>query len=104
MTTPLANYLILAALLFTIGLVGAITRRNAVLVLIGLELMFNAANLNFIAFWRFNPHPERLTGVMFALFAIAIGAAEAAVGLALIISIYRHRHIAQLDQFNSLKG
>ena len=104
MTTPLANYLILAALLFTIGLVGAITRRNAVLVLIGLELMFNAANLNFIAFWRFNPHPERLTGVMFALFAIAIGAAEAAVGLALIISIYRHRHTAQLDQFNSLKG
>ena len=66
--------------------------------------MFNAANLNFIAFWRFNPHPERLTGLMFALFSIAIGAAEAAIGLALIIAIYRHRRTAQVDQFNSLKG
>jgi NADH:ubiquinone oxidoreductase subunit K len=104
MTTPLANYLILAALLFAVGLAGALTRRNTVLVLIGLELMFNAANLNFIAFWRFNPHPERLTGLMFVLFSIAVGAAEAAVGLALIISIYRHRRTAQVDQFDSLKG
>ena len=104
MTTPLANYLILASLLFVIGLAGALTRRNAVLVLIGLELMFNAANLNFIAFWRFNPHPEKLTGLMFVLFSIAIGAAEAAVGLALIIAVYRHRRSALMDQFNSLKG
>jgi NADH-quinone oxidoreductase subunit K len=66
--------------------------------------MFNAANLNFIAFWRFNPHPERLTGLMFALFSIGIGAAEAAIGLALVISIYRHRRTAQLDQIHSLKG
>ena len=104
MTTPLANYLILAALLFAVGLAGALTRRNAVLVLIGLELMFNAANLNFIAFWRFGPHPEKLTGVMFVLFSIAIGAAEAAIGLALVIAIYRHRRTAQVDQFDSLKG
>jgi NADH:ubiquinone oxidoreductase subunit K len=104
MTTPLANYLILAALLFSIGLAGALMRRNTVLVLLGLELMFNAANLNFIAFWRFNPHPERLTGMMFVLFSIAIGAAEAAVGLALIIAIYRHRRTAQVDRFDSLKG
>jgi NADH-quinone oxidoreductase subunit K len=104
MTTPLAHYLILAALLFGVGLAGALTRRNAVLVLIGVELMLNAANLNFIAFWRFSPHPERLTGLMFVLFSIAIGAAEAAIGLALVIAIYRHRQTAQLDRFNSLKG
>jgi NADH-quinone oxidoreductase subunit K len=104
MTTPLAHYLILAALLFGVGLAGALTRRNAVLVLIGVELMLNAANLNFIAFWRFGPHPEMLTGVMFVLFSIAIGAAEAAIGLALVIAIYRHRRTAQLDRLDSLKG
>ena len=104
MTTPLAHYLILAALLFSVGLAGALTRRNAVLVLVGVELMLNAANLNFIAFWRFGPHPEMLTGVMFVLFSIAIGAAEAAVGLALVIAIYRHRRTAQLDRLDSLKG
>ena len=104
MTTPLVHYLILAALLFGVGLAGALTRRNAVLVLIGVELMLNAANLNFIAFWRFGPHPENLTGVMVALFAIAIGAAEAAIGLALVIAIYRHRRTAQVDRFDSLKG
>jgi NADH:ubiquinone oxidoreductase subunit K len=104
MTTPLAHYLILAALLFGIGLAGALTRRNAVLVLIGIELMLNAANLNFIAFWRFGPQPERMTGLMFVLFSIAIGAAEAAIGLALVIAIYRHRRTAQLDRIDSLKG
>jgi len=104
MTTPLAHYLILATMLFCIGLTGALVRRNAVLVLIGLELMLNAANLNFIAFWRFGPHPEKMAGLMFVLFSIAIGAAEAAIGLALVIAIYRHRRTAQLDRFNSLKG
>ena len=104
MTTPLAHYLILAALLFSIGLAGALTRRNAVLVLVGIELMLNAANLNFIAFWRFSPHPAQLSGVMFVLFSIAIGAAEAALGLALVIALYRHRRTAQLDRIDSLKG
>ena len=104
MTTPLAHYLILAALLFSVGLAGALTRRNAILVLIGIELMLNAANLNFIAFWRFSPHPEKLSGLMFVLFSIAIGAAEAAIGLALVIAIYRHRRTAQLDRIDSLKG
>ena len=104
MSAPLAHYLILAALLFGVGLAGALTRRNAVLVLIGIELMLNAANLNFIAFWRFGSHPENLTGVMFVLFSIAIGAAEAAIGLALVIAIYRHRRTAQLDRIDSLKG
>jgi len=102
--TPLAAYLLLSAMLFAIGLAGALTRRNAILVLVGIELMLNAANLNFIAFWRFGPNPEALTGVLFVLFAIAIAAAEAAVGLALILAVYRHYRTANLDQVDSMKG
>jgi len=102
--TPLANYLLVSALLFSIGLAGALTRRNAILVLVGIELMLNAANLNFIAFWRYGPNPEALTGIMFAIFAIGIAAAEAAVGLALIISIYRHYKTTNLDQLDSIRG
>ena len=102
--TPLTGYLLLSALLFAIGLAGALTRRNAILVLIGIELMLNAANLNFIAFWRYSPNPEALTGVTFVLFAIAIAAAEAAVGLALIISIYRHYKTTNENDVNDLKG
>jgi NADH:ubiquinone oxidoreductase subunit K len=101
---PLYYYLILAAVLFAIGLAGALTRRNAILVLIGIELMLNAANLNFIAFWRYSPDPDNLTGVMFVIFSIAIAAAEAAVGLALIIAIYRHYKTVNVDKMDSLKG
>jgi NADH:ubiquinone oxidoreductase subunit K len=100
----LQNYLLLSSLLFAIGLAGALTRRNAILVLIGIELMLNAANLNFIAFWRFGPHPEALTGVMFTIFSIAVAAAEAAVGLAIILAAYRHSRTTDLDQMSSLKG
>jgi NADH-quinone oxidoreductase subunit K len=102
--TTLQSYLILSALLFSIGLAGALTRRNAILVLIGIELMLNAANLNFIAFWRYGPHPEALTGVMFALFSIGVAAAEAAVGLALIIAVYRHYKTTDMDKVTTLKG
>ena len=101
---PLHYYLVVSALLFSIGLTGALVRRNAILVLIGIELMLNAANLNFIAFWRFGPRPEQMTGVMFALFSIGIAAAEAAVGLALIIAIYRHYQTTDLQKIDSLKG
>jgi NADH:ubiquinone oxidoreductase subunit K len=101
---PLNSYLLLSALLFAIGLAGAVTRRNAIVVLIGIELMLNSANLNFIAFWRFSHNPERLTGIVFVLFSIAIAAAEAAVGLALIIAIYRNRRTTDLDQIDSMKG
>jgi NADH-quinone oxidoreductase subunit K len=104
MNTPLSHYLILSALLFAIGFAGAITRRNAILVIIGIELMLNAANLNFIAFWRYGSRPEALTGVIVVLFSIAIAAAEAAVGLALVIAIYRHRRSARLDTLDTLKG
>jgi NADH:ubiquinone oxidoreductase subunit K len=102
--TPLQGYLLVSALLFAVGLAGAVTRRNAILVLIGIELMLNAANLNFIAFWRFGPNPEALTGVMFVIFSIGIAAAEAAVGLALIIAIYRHYKTVNLDEVKNLKG
>jgi NADH:ubiquinone oxidoreductase subunit K len=104
MMSPLTGYLLLSALLFAVGLAGALTRRNAVIVLIGIELMLNAANLNFIAFWRFGANPETITGVMFVLFSIAVAAAEAAVGLALIIAVYRHFKTTDLDRINSLQG
>jgi NADH-quinone oxidoreductase subunit K len=102
--TPLPGYLILSAFLFAIGMAGALTRRSAIIVLIGIELMLNAANLNFIAFWRYGPNPEALSGMMVVIFSIAIAAAEAAVGLALIIAIYRHYRTVNLDEINKLKG
>jgi NADH-quinone oxidoreductase subunit K len=102
--TPLASYLILSAILFATGLAGALTRRNAILVLISIELMLNSANLNFIAFWRFGPNPQAMTGIVFVLFSIGIAAAEAAVGLALIIAIYRHKKTTDLGQVDSMKG
>ena len=102
--TPLQICLLVSALLFAIGFAGAVTRRHAILALVGIELMLNAANLNFIAFWRFGAHPEALTGVMFVIFSIAIAAAEAAVGLALVIAIYRHYKTSNLDEVKDLKG
>src|SRR5207249_7501098 len=102
--TPLPYYLLLSSFIFSLGLAGALTRRNAILVLIGIELMLNAANLNFIAFWRYGSNPEALTGIVFVIFSIGVAAAEAAVGLALIISIYRHYKTANVDQIDSMKG
>ena len=102
--TPLAAFLVVAALVFAIGLAIALTRRNAILVLIGIELMLNAANLNLIAFWRFGPHPEALTGMMFAIFSIAVAAAEAAVGLGLAIAYHRHKKTTDLDAMTRMKG
>ena len=102
--SPLDCYLIVSAFLFAIGLAGALMRRNAILVLIGIELMLNAANLNFIAFWRFSAHPEALTGVIFVIFSIAVAAAEAAVGLGLIIAIHRHCKTTDVTQVDSMRG
>ncbi len=102
--SSLSSYLLVSALIFSIGLAGALTRRSAILVLIGIELMLNAANLNFIAFWRYGPNPQALTGVMFAIFSIGIAAAEAAVGLGIILAVYRHSKTTELDQMNSMKG
>jgi NADH:ubiquinone oxidoreductase subunit K len=102
--SPLQICLLISALLFAIGFAGAVTRRHAILALVGIELMLNAANLNFIAFWRYGAHPEALTGVMFVIFSIALAAAEAAVGLALVIAIYRHYKTSNLDEVKELKG
>ena len=102
--SSLTSYLLLSALIFSIGLAGALTRRSAILVLIGIELMLNAANLNFLAFWRYGPHPEALTGIMFAIFAISIAAAEAAVGLGIILAVYKHRRTTDVSTMNSMKG
>jgi NADH:ubiquinone oxidoreductase subunit K len=88
--TPLAGCLLVSCTLFAVGLAGALTRRNTILVLVGIELMLNAANLNFVAFWRYGHHGGASTGIIFGLFSIAIAAAEAAVGLALILAVYRH--------------
>ena len=94
----------LSTALFSIGLLAALSRRHAIFILIGIELMLAAANLNFIAFWRFSPEPQQPTGVMVAIFSIAIAAAEAAVGLAFVIAIYRHYRTADVDQLDQLKG
>ena len=90
MTPTLQLFLIVSAALFSIGLLAALSRRHAIFILIGIEMMLAAANLNFIAFWRFAPPPHPPTGVMIAIFSIAISAAEAAVGLAMVIAVYRH--------------
>ncbi len=102
--TPLQLCLVLSSLLFAIGLTAALMRSNSILVLLGIELMLNAANLNFIAFWRFGPSPAPATGVIFVLFSIAVAAAEAAVGLALVIAIYRHQKNIRLQEADRLKG
>jgi NADH-quinone oxidoreductase subunit K len=96
--------LFFSSALFCVGLVGALTRSNAILVLLGIELMLNAANLNFIAFWRYGPVTPATSGVIFVVFSIAVAAAEAAVGLALVIAIYRHQKNIRLQDANRLKG
>jgi NADH:ubiquinone oxidoreductase subunit K len=101
--TPLQAYLAVAAILFAIGFGGVVTRRNAIVVLMGIELMLNAANLNFIAFWKFGQNAS-MTGYIFVLFSIAIAAAESAVGLALVILIYRHFRTTNLEQMSRLHG
>jgi NADH-quinone oxidoreductase subunit K len=102
--TALHYYLLLAAVLFAVGFAGALTRRHAIVVLMGIELMLNAANLNLIAFWRYGPNPEALTGILFVIFAIGVAAAEAAVGLALIIAVHRHYRTTRIDEVRELKG
>lgn len=102
--SPLQVCLLFSSALFCVGLIGALSRSNAILVLLGVELMLNAANINFIAFWRYGPSSSPTTGMVFVLFAIAIAAAEAAVGLALVIAIHRHRKSIRLQESNSLRG
>ena len=99
---PLQWYLVVAALLFCIGVFGAMARRNAVAVLMGVELMLNAVNINLVAFWRYTDLAQ-MTGQLFAVFVIAVAAAEAAVGLALIIAIYRQRSTVVVEEIDDMK-
>lgn len=98
---PIYNYLIISALLFSIGLAVAVTKRNAVLILMGIELMLNGVNLNLVAFSQYDP--DRLQGQMFVLFVIVVAAAEVTVALAIILKIYDYFKNIDLDELNQLK-
>ena len=99
---PLSWYLVLAAALFCIGFYGVLARRNAVAILMGVELMLNAVNINLVAFWRFLA-PETISGQAFAIVVFAVAAAEVAVGLALFISIYRRRKTVAAEEIDLMK-
>ena len=103
MAIELEHYLIVGALLFGIGLYLALAKRNFVGVLMGVELMFNAVNLTFVAFSRFVESAEPLQGHVFVVFVITVAAAEAAVALALAVLIYRQRETIDMDRMNLLK-
>lgn len=100
---PLSWYLIIAAALFCIGLFGVLARKNAVAILMGVELMLNAVNINLLAFWRYRT-PFQLDGPAFVAIIFATAAAEVAVGLAIIISAYRRRNTVVAEDINLLKG
>ncbi|MEJ2751066.1 MAG: NADH-quinone oxidoreductase subunit NuoK [Candidatus Promineifilaceae bacterium] len=100
---PLSWYLILGAALFCIGIYGVFARRNAVAILMAVELMLNAVNINLVAFWRYLT-PEKSTGMAWAIFVLTVAAAEAAVGLALVISIYRSRDSIIAEDMDLLKN
>jgi NADH-quinone oxidoreductase subunit K len=102
MAIPINWFLVLAAGLFCIGLYGVLSRRNAIGILMGIELMLNAVNINLITFWRYI-NPLRLTGQIFAIFVFTVAAAEVAVGLALVIAIYRNRDTVIIEEIDLLK-
>lgn len=99
--TPIQYYTALSAILFTIGALGVLTRRNAIVVFMSVELMLNSANLAFVAFAR---SFQSISGQVFVFFVMAVAAAEVAVGLALIVAIFRTKHNINIDQINSLRG
>ena len=99
----LQHGLLLGAALFSIGLAGALAKRNAIAILMAIEVMLNGVNVTFVAFAQHLP-PAELTGQIFAMFVITVAAAEAAVGLAVVIAIYRLRRTVQVDAANSLRG
>jgi NADH-quinone oxidoreductase subunit K len=104
MQVPLSWYLIVAAALFCIGLYGVLSRRNAIGILMGVELMLNAVNVNLVAFWRYVEAVRgTVAGQVFAIIVITVAAAEAAVGLALIIAIYRTRRTVDVTEADLLK-
>lgn len=102
MAIPINWYLVLAAGLFCIGFYGVLSRRNAIGILMGIELMLNAVNINLITFWRYID-PANVTGQVFAIFVFTVAAAEVAVGLALVIAIYRNRDTVIVEEIDLLK-
>ena len=101
----LSHFLLFSAVLFGLGLFGALSRRNAIGILMSLELMLNAVNINLVAFWRYGVGPlGSVEGQMFALFVITVAAAEAAVGLAIILAIFRLRRTVNADEVSLMKG
>jgi NADH:ubiquinone oxidoreductase subunit K len=103
MEIPLSWYLVFAALLFAVGLYGVLARRNSVAILMGIELMLNAVNVNLLAFWRYNA-PGKQDARAFVTIILAAAAAEAVVGLALIISAYRRRKTVVAEEMDTMKG
>lgn len=99
---PLSYYLVFAAALFCIGLYGVLSRKNAVAILMGIELMLNAVNINLVSFWRYRA-VDGIAGQAFTVMVFAVAAAEVAVGLALIISVYRRRRTVAADEIDLLK-
>ena len=102
MSIPLSWFLILSAALFSIGLFGVLARKNAIAILLGIELMLNSVNINLVAFWRYGTIAE-IAGQVFAIIVFAVAAAEVAVGLALIISVYRRRNTVVADDLDLMK-
>ena len=102
MSVGLEHYLVLSAILFSIGLYGVLAKRNAVVILMCIEIMLNAVNIASVAFSRYVV-PMLLTGQIFAIFVIVVAAAEACVGIAIIIAIYRSRQSVDVDKFNLMK-
>ena len=96
-----AHYLTLSFMLFSIGLIGIVTRRNMIIVLMSIELLLNSVNLNLIAF---SHQLSDLTGQVFAIFTICVAAGEAAVGLGILLALYRLRHTTELDQVTDMRG
>ena len=103
MSIELTHYLVVGAILFSIGLYAALAKRNIVGILMGIELMFNAVNLTFIAFSRFVESAQPINGHVFVIFIITVAAAEAAVALALAVVIYRNRSTIDVDKINLLR-
>ena len=97
---PLTYYIVLSVILFTLGAVGVLIRRNAIVIFMSVELMLNAANLAFVAFAK---SYEELSGQIFVFFVMTVAAAEVAVGLALIVAIFRSKHSIDVDEISSLK-
>ncbi|MHB8135144.1 MAG: NADH-quinone oxidoreductase subunit NuoK [Anaerolineaceae bacterium] len=98
---PISYFLAISAIMFVVGILGVVLRRNALVMFMSLELMFNAANLIFVTYAN---HYQVLSGQIFVFFIMAVAAAEVAVGLALMVAIFRNKHSIDIDQMNSLKG